>query len=279
MFYKCLKYDLKCGLLKEYKKYVVAIGLFIIIGFDFFIKMSDIEITVLDYFFYLFLGMEEYVPTPGNKFHFPALWVAVILYVSYITLYYPYKDLNGYGKNILLNTQSKKTWYLSKCMWVTVSTISYFLIGCVVLSLFSIISGAEITADVSSNAVIKLIPFITTEQNLFYNDAMYYKVTLLHFILPVVICVMNNLFQLFLSLFIKPFFSFIFTVSYTIASAYYLKSFMLGNYAMIARSNIFIDNGVNFTDGLIISLGVILVVIISGTVLFSKQDILNKEGA
>lgn len=279
MFYKCLKYDLKCGLLKEYKKYIVAIGLFIIIGFDFFIKMSDIEITVPDYLFYLFFGMEEYVPSPGNKFRFPALWVAVILYVSYITLYYPYKDLNGYGKNILLNTQSKKTWYLSKCMWVTVSTIIYFVIGFVVLSLFAIISGAEITADVSSNAVIKLIPFITTEQNLFYNDAIYYKVTILHFVLPVIICVMNNLFQLFLSLFIKPFFSFIFTVSYTIASAYYLKCFMLGNYAMIARSNIFIDNGVNFTNGLIISLGVILVVIISGTALFSKQDILNKEGA
>ena len=279
MFYKCLKYDLKCGLLKEYKKYIVAIGLFIIIGFDFFIKMSNIEITVLDYLFYLFFGMEEYVPTPGNKFRFPALWVAVILYVSYITLYYPYKDLNGYGKNILLNTQSKKTWYLSKCMWVTISTIIYFLIGFVVLSLFSIISGAEITADVSSNAVIKLIPFITTEQNLFYNNAIYYKVTILHFVLPVIICIMNNLLQLFLSLFIKPFFSFIFTVSYSIASAYYLKCFMLGNYAMIARSNIFIDNGVNFTDGLLISLSVILVVIISGTVLFSKQDILNKEGA
>lgn len=279
MFYKCLKYDLKCGLLKEYKKYIIAIGLFIIIGFDFFIKMSDIEITVLDYFFYLFFGMEEYVPSPGNKFRFPALWVAVILYVSYITLYYPYKDLNGYGKNILLNTQSKKTWYLSKCMWVTASTVIYYLIGFVVLSLFAIISGAEFTADVSSNAVIKFIQFITTEQNLFYNDAMYYKVTILHFILPVVICVMNNLFQLFLSLFIKPFFSFIFTVSYTIASAYYLKIFMLGNYAMIARSNIFIDNGVNFTNGLLISLGVILVVIISGTVLFSNQDILNKEGA
>lgn len=279
MFCKCLKYDLKCGLLKEYKKYIVAIGLFLIIGFDFFIKMSDIEITVPDYLFYLFFGMEEYVPSPGNKFRFPALWVAVILYVSYITLYYPYKDLNGYGKNILLNTQSKKTWYLSKCMWVTVSTITYFLIGLVILSLFAIISGAEITADVSSKVVIKFIPFITTEQNLFYNDAIYYKVTILHFVLPVVICVMNNLLQLFLSLFIKPFFSFIFTVSYTIASAYYLKSFMLGNYAMIARSNIFIDNGVNFTDGLLISLGVILIVIISGTVLFSKQDILNKEDA
>ena len=279
MFYKCLKYDLKCGLLKEYKKYIVEIVLFLIIGFDFFIKMRDIEITVPDYLFYLFFGMEEYVPSPGNKFRFPALWVAVILYVSYITLYYPYKDLNGYGKNILLNTQSKKTWYLSKCMWVTVSTTIYFLIGLVVLSLFAIISGAEITPDVSSKVVIKFIPFITTEQNLFYNDAIYYKVTILHFVIPVIICVMNNLLQLFLSLFIKPFFSFIFTVSYTIASAYYLKSFMLGNYAMIARSNIFIDNGVNFTDGLIISLGVILVVIISGTILFSKQDILNKEGA
>lgn len=279
MFYKCLKYDLKCGLLKEYKKYIVAIGLFIIIGFEFSVKMSDIEKTVLDYFFYLFFGMEEYIPSPGNKFRFPALWVTVILYVSYITLYYPYKDLNGYGKNILLNTQSKKTWYLSKCMWVTVSTISYFLIGFVVLSLFAIFNGAEITADVSSKVVIKFIPFITTEQELFYNDAMYYKVTVLHFILPVVVCVMNNLFQLFLSLFIKPFFSFIFTVSYTIASAYYLNTFMLGNYAMIARSNIFICNGVDFTTGLIITLCVILVVIISGVLLFSKQDILNKEGA
>lgn len=278
MFYKCLKYDLKCGLLKEYKKYLIAIGLFIIIGFDFFIKMSDIEITILDYFLYLFLGMEEYVANPGNKFRFPALWVAVILYISYITLYYPYKDLNGYGKNILLNTQNKKTWYLSKCMWATSSTILYFLIGFVILSLFAIFSGAKISADVSSKVVIKLIPFITTEQNLFYNDAMYYKVTFLHFILPVIICVMNNLLQLFLSLFIKPFYSFIFTISYTIASAYYLKNFMLGNYAMIARSNIFIDNGVNFTDGLFISLLVILVVIILGTGLFSKQDILNKEG-
>lgn len=279
MFYKCLKYDLKCGLLKEYKKYIVAIGLFIIIGFDFFIKMSDIKITVFDYLFYLFFGMEEYVPSPGNKFRFPALWVMVILYISYITLYYPYKDLNGYGKNILLNTKSKKTWYLSKCLWVSISTILYFAIGFVVLSLFAIISGAEMSANVSSNVVIKFIPFITTKQNLFFNNAIYYKVSVSHFVLPVIICIMNNLFQLFLSLFVKPFFSFIFTVSYTIASTYYLERFMLGNYAMIARSDIFIDNGVNFTDGFIISLSVVFIITILGTTLFSKQDILNKEGA
>lgn len=279
MFYKCLKYDLKCGLLKEYKKYIVAIGLFIIIGFDFFIKMSDIKITVFDYLFYLFFGMEEYVPSPGNKFRFPALWVMVILYISYITLYYPYKDLNGYGKNILLNTKSKKTWYLSKCLWVSISTIFYFAIGFVVLSLFAIISGTEMSANVSSNVVIKFIPFITTKQNLFFNNAIYYKVSVSHFVLPVIICIMNNLFQLFLSLFVKPFFSFIFTVSYTIASTYYLERFMLGNYAMIARSDIFIDNGVNFTDGFIISLSAVFIITILGTTLFSKQDILNKEGA
>ena len=279
MFYKCLKYDLKCGLLKEYKKYIIAIGLFVIIGFDFFIKMSDIKITVFDYLFYLFFGMEEYVPSPGNKFRFPALWVMVILYISYTTLYYPYKDLNGYGKNILLNTQNKKIWYLSKCMWVTISTVFYFSLAFIILTFFAIIFGAEITTRVSSTVVIKFIPFITTEQNLFYCDAMYYKVPFLHFLLPVVICIMNNLFQLFLSLFIKPIFSFVLTISYTIASAYYMEFFMLGNYAMIGRSNIFIENGVDFTNGLIISLIIILIVTISGTMLFANQDILNKEGS
>lgn len=279
MFYKCLKYDLKCGLLKEYKKYMVAIVLFIIIGIDFFIKMSDMEIMALDYFFYLFFGMEEYVPAPGNKFRFPALWVAVVLYISYITLYYPYRDLNGYGKNILLSTQSKKIWYLSKCAWVILSTALYFIIGVIVLSVFAAVSGAQMRADVSSGTVLKLIPFITTEQNLFYDDAVFYRVSGLHFILPVVICMMNNILQLFLSLFLKPFFSFIINVSYTIACAYYFKSFMLGNYAMIARSNILINNGLDFTEGMMISLSIIVIATVLGTVFFSKQDILNKEGA
>lgn len=279
MFYKCLRYDLKCGMLKEYKKYAIAVILFIIIGVDFFIKMNSRETTVCDYYFYLFFGMEEYIPFPGNKFRFPALWAAVILYVSYITLYYPYKDLNGYGKNVLINAQNKKIWFLSKCVWVGVSTIIYFLFAFAVLFVLAIVFGAECTVAVSSDTVFKFIPYVTTEQNLLFNDGMYYKVTFLHYILPVLVCVMNNLVQLLLSLFIKPFFSYIFTVSYTITSAYYLKCFMLGNYAMLARSDIFISNGVDFNIGFIICLSVIIIVAALGTAVFSKQDIINKEGA
>lgn len=279
MLYKCLKYDLKCGLFNEYPKYLIAILIFLMVGVDFFIKTQNYGTTILDYYFYLFLGMEEYIPAPGNKFQFPALWVTIMLYISYTTLYYPFKDLNGYGKNILLATQNKKIWYLSKCMWVVISTTIYFILAFIVLFFFAIISGSKLIANVSSNTIFRFIPMIVVDENLFCENAIYYKISFLHFVLPVFICIMNNLLQLFLSLFIKPFSSFIFTVSYTIACTYYLRGFMLDNYAMIGRSNALIENGVDFVFGLTISLIISVIVVISGVLLFSKQDILNKDGA
>lgn len=278
MFYNCLLYDIKCGFLKESKKYIVAVVLFAVIGFEFLNSYGDVDLTVADYFFYALFGMEEYVPSPGNKFRFPALWIALILYSSYITLSYPFNDLNGYGKSVLLQCRDKRIWYLSKCLWVIISTLLYFFIGFIVLSVFAVLNGAEICTDVNSSVVIRLIPFLTAEENLFYNDALFYKVSAVHFFLPVLVCIMNNLFQLMLSVFIKPFFSFIFTVSYSIACAYYLDEIMLGNYAMIGRSNDFISNGVDFRFGFIVVLCLIAFSVFAGTVSFFKKDILNRDG-
>ncbi len=278
MFCNCLLYDIKCGFLKEYKKYIVAVILFLIIGFEFYNEYRDIKLTVFDYFFYAFFGMEEYVPSPGNRFRFPALWIALVLYSSYITLYYPFNDLNGYGKSVLLQCRDKRLWYLSKCVWVIISTVVYFIIGFIVLGFFSLVKGGEFCADVNSAVVIRLIPYLTTEEYLFYNDALFYRVSIVHFVLPVLVCIMNNLIQLLLSVFIKPFFSFIFTVSYAIVCTYYLDKYMLGNYAMIGRSTAFISNGVDFKSGCYLIVGMIVVSVILGAVCFFKKDILNRDG-
>lgn len=155
MLCKCLKYDLKCGLVKDYKKYLIAVGLFLVAAVDFYIKTDGIETTVFDYYFYIFFGMEKYVSLPGSKFKFPALWMAVMMYSSYITLYYPYKDLNGYGKNIILFSQDKKVWYLSKYVWAFVSTAVYFSLAFIVVGVFALVVGAEPSCDLSMQTVTK----------------------------------------------------------------------------------------------------------------------------
>ncbi len=277
MLFKCFKYDFKCGILKEYKKLLIASALFLTIGLDLYFKKTSS--TVADYFFYLLYGMEEFVPSPGAKFRFPSLWVAVMVYISYITLFYPFKDLNGYGKSILLSVGNKKAWYLSKCMWVILSTAIYFLCAFLILFIFSLLSGAQLNTNISVNTISRFVPFITSENPPFTADYLYCNISLIHFILPVTVSICLNLFQMLLSLFIKPFYSFIFTVSYIICGAYYMKPYMIGNFSMIGRSSVFLANGVDFNIGAVICTALIVFTVITGTVIFSKQDILNKDGA
>ncbi len=277
MLFKCFRYDFKCGIIGEYKKYIISTILFLIIGIDFYFK--DVAESFGDFLFYFFYGMEEFIPSPGAKFRFPALWIAVMVFVSYITLYYPYRDMNGYGKSILISSGNKKLWFLSKSLWVMASTFIYFLLAFIVLLLVAVLSGAKVDFSVCSSTIMKLIPYITTQENLFYENGAFYNVSIIHFLTPVFISVSINLFQMVLSLFIKPFYSFTVTVSYLIAGAYYMNPLLIGNFAMIGRSNIFLSNGMNFNIGLIISMVIIAIVICLGIFIFSKQDILNKEGA
>lgn len=279
MFYKCLKYDLKCGLVNDYKKYLVAVVLFLVAAVDFYIKTDGNETTVFDYYFYIFFGMERYVPLPGSKFKFPALWMAVMMYSSYITLYYPYKDLNGYGKNVILFSQNKKLWYLSKCAWTFASTAVYFSVAFVVVGVFALVVGAEPNCDLSMQTVTKLLPYLTAEEPLFGDDLMYYKLGIVYYFLPITVAVTNNLVQLFMSVFIKPFYVFIITVSYAVVSVYYLNGFMIENYAMLGRSTAFVSDGVDLKSGYIICFVVIISVAFAGMTVFKKQDILNREGA
>ncbi len=277
MFLKAVVYDFKCGLLKEYKKFILALFLFFIIGIDLSFRMFDSHLTIFDYFFYLFFGMEEYINSPGNQFRFPALWICLMILPSYITLYYPYKDLNGYGKIILLKMQNKKIWYLSKCVWIVFSTLLYFGLAFLVMICVSKFNKAIFTEGISFDVITRFVPMITAETGLNFNEKGYIIIDFIHFSLPVFVSVTANIMQLFLSLFLKPYISFVLTVSYAVASTYYLKAFMFFNYGMIGRSSVFLSNGVDFYLGLILSSIIILVSVLVGIIVFSKQDIINRE--
>lgn len=63
-------------------------------------------------------GILPYVPTPGIPFEFPMEWFALLLVIAYVTVDYPFRDLDGMGSHMIVASHSRWAWWLAKCAWV-----------------------------------------------------------------------------------------------------------------------------------------------------------------
>ena len=97
-------------------------------------------------------------------------------------------------------------------------------------------------------------------------------------VLPLLVMAALNLFQMTLSLFIKPFYSYIVTAAILLISAYYVSPFCIGNYAMPLRSHMIMANGVGLNTGMLVSVIILVVAVIVGGLVFQRRDILKGEG-
>ncbi len=280
IFFKLCKYDLKNGMLREGLKYLISLVLFLgfCIGFV-FTKGSNLTTrTFGDFLFYITAGMEEYIPMPGNVFMFPALWMLLMLVPLYITLYYPFKDLTEYGKNVLVNSKSRSAWWLSKCVWAVTSVFLYFLLLWVVIALFCLCGGGTLSLGVSKSLIYRLIPEPAESVFALSGEMIISeKLTLQMFLMPVLIVSALSILQMTASLWIKPFFSFCIGAGALTLSAYYLHPAFLGNYAMSQRNSLLIQNGVQSEIGILFSAVLLLLSCAVGLCAFRRYDILNKE--
>ena len=130
MFFKMVRYDLKNGLWKEKKKYFFFMALALIICVDFRLRWNQIDSLNVpsygDFLMYIFAGMKEFGNSPMEQFRYPEIWILVMLLISYQILYYPYQDLMGMGKQVLVNSKSRVLWWISKCIWLVCSVLIYF---------------------------------------------------------------------------------------------------------------------------------------------------------
>ena len=267
-------------MLREGLKYLISLVLFLgfCIGFVCTKGRNLMTRTFGDFLFYMTAGMEEYVPMPGNVFMFPALWMLLMLVPLYITLYYPFKDLTEYGKNVLVNSKSRSAWWLSKCVWAVASVFLYFLLLWGVIALFCLCGGGTLSLGVSKSLIYKLIPMPVENVYAFSGEMIVSgKLTLQMFLMPVFIVSAFSILQMTASLWIKPFFSFCISAGVLVLSAYYLHPAFLGNYAMSQRNSILIQNGVDCQIGIVFSVVLLLISCVVGLCAFRRYDILNKE--
>lgn len=280
-FYRIVCYDMRAGILREYKKYAAALVLFLFQCVSFLRQQPGLAalyhgdgITVGDYFYYVFAGMSPFTPNGTTAFRFPALWMLIMVLALFLVLYYPYYDLMGYGKQVLVYSRSRTGWWLSKCVWVTGSILLYFVLLWVVILGFSLVSHASLSLSVSPymrglDPTLTLLP----EEYLAAGDTLGWTLVGM----PLAVAVTLGLVQMCLSLLIRPLYSFCGMIALLLASAYFLHPALPGNYAMALRSDYILPNGVSASTGAILCAGLSLLAIIVGAIVFSRYDILNKE--
>ena len=121
-----IRHDFRTGLGGQWKKFAVALALFCMVCGQFFAEYTlaagqpsaDLEngLTVGDYVARFLCGMPLFNPDDPS-FHVNVLWLTIHLYLAYVIGLFPSKDLYGYGQQMLLRSQTRLTWWISKCLW------------------------------------------------------------------------------------------------------------------------------------------------------------------
>lgn len=271
---KLFVFDLKNGIATYWYRYVLIFFFFILAALasqnDSLRQGLPLEdLTFGDYLFGTFYGMQEYHRDSLMPFSVPALWISLFLLVFYAVLDYPYQDILGAGQRFIVQSQSRTTWWLTKCLWVIVSIVLVYIISFLALLFITFISGGAFDFSFSAN--------VLTMKG-FAKDYVFELGNLFSFLfLCFVMTVSLGLLQLFLSLILKPAISFIFMIIILFFSAYYQFSFLPGNYLMAARSGAFFSSGLDMFGGIILAVGIGVAATLCGGMYMKRMDIIEKE--
>lgn len=282
MFFKLWKHDLDYGLLRKMVFYVLlGFGQAFLFcrGFSSWAAamssipdVGELTETFGNHLLYLFQGIDEYIPSPDEPFDFPSMWLLVFLCGNLLTLTYPLRDLEGIGQQILVRSGRREYWWLAKCGWEIVSSFVYLLMLALGVLSYCLVFRIPIKAEISQRLVEVMIGWGLD------RSLPQAEVWLWLLVIPLLLLIFLNLLQLLVGLVFGPIWGFAVNGALLLLSAYWMKSFLPGNYAMFRRSIwVLIDRGMVMGNGAALLIGGSLCVIIVGGIVFHRRDILKKE--
>ena len=274
-FIRLVAMDIREGFAVLWRWYAVSGVFFVLCIASLYLQaaapdFSGMRFTLGDYLVNDVAGMKQFIVLDHEPFRFPVAWAVMFLLVAYVTLWYPYRDLMGSGKQVVIAGGSRWAWWLAKCVWVMVAVGAFFILAFAVASVWTFAAGGEYSVRVSERLpeLLAFSPAQVTQPP--------YEVLSCLLGVPVVTAALC-LIQLLLSLLIRPALSYAVTVAILFLSAFYFNPWLIGNYLMAARSAALMQGGVDAVMGLTLSVTLIVAVSIGGGLVFSHMDILNKE--
>ena len=290
MFINMVRCDLKNGLFKRWKVFLFVgllfsfIAFFSKVDFDAVLRMDPCpiksDITLGDYFCYLIGGTSagnnfiEFYDDNGLvnnmvSFSFPSIWALVFLVLLLVTLQYPYEDLMGFGKNVIVLSGKIQDWWFSKCAWIISNVTAYFVIGIIFYSVTALLFGAKPSLSIGT-----YYPYYRFDIIDYLTEEPWNIVPTLLMLIPVGIGLCTI--QLTLSIITSRLASYLLTTAFILASAYWQNILLFPNISMIARIDSLSTIGLNPIVELAIIVWMSLISMLVGFFYLRNTDILNK---
>lgn len=261
--------------------FVVLLASFAMFGLEMRTLLSWVEIeerfTLGDALWYLHKGT-NFVPssTSANIYKLPVVWIFQMVLLHYLVGYYPVRDWQSSGIQVLLRTGSRRRWWAAKVLWVLTVNLLFTLLQTAVLTALTLLMGGRLSLSLTE------IAFSLGAGNLAALEPMslFQEIRLL-ILMPLLVQTALTLLQLFLMFLVGPFWAFIGLMAYEMAATCLPSGWLLANYTMCRRVGEivpFCDEAKEAAAGTVGSVLLAAGMIAAGFFLIRKKDILPKEG-
>lgn len=216
-------------------------------------------------------GMRQVEPgLQITRYRLPGVWLLMILLVAYAPLTYPYRNLMGFGKQIVVAGGSRRLWWMAKCAWVVLYVSVLCVIAFCVVAAMTACVGADLSLAVSGGSLdavdVNMADLVEPPWDVIPFLVMVPAVL-------VCLCVV----QLALSLVIRPVLSFVVTLSILMVSLYSSIPALLGSYLMAARTSCLFVSGFDVSGGITLCVVISCFAVAAGLAVFDHMDIMSKE--
>ena len=206
----------------------------------------------------------------------PYIWLSIFIFSMFTVFDYAHDDISNFGMQIISRAGKRTSWWYSKCIWVMLSGIYYYGLFTLTMLGFAAMNGYSMSFK--DNTIFSDLLANCSAYYTYKNIEEVTGIELLIFILsPLIVICTLNIFQMTLSLFIKPLYSFFITLGVLLLSVFVDWLAIFPRTAMMTFSNHYHQNGYNIKIGWIVCIAVIFASVIIGRVWFKRYDILPQK--
>ncbi|MCD7811586.1 MAG: hypothetical protein LUG91_07020 [Ruminococcus sp.] len=281
--FKMVLCDIKEGTLKN-KRFIAAplVALFVLLvaqmRIDSFLSAFSIDVTptLFNLLIDAFRGCDPLSKIMEMHASLPYIWTSIFIFSTFTIYDYAYDDISNFGMQIILRTGRRSSWWHSKCIWVILSGVYYYALFLLTLIVFAAANGYSMTFK--DNTLLSDLLANSSCYYTFKNTEEVKGIELLIFILsPLIVICTLNIFQMTLSLFIKPLYSFFVTLGVLLLTDFVDWTVIFPRSAMMTFSEHYQQGGYDINSGWIVCIVVIAVSVITGGIWFRRYDILPQK--
>lgn len=261
-----IKYDLQIGIKERFSQIVLPVVAFCLCS------VYSGGLNWGERLAIMFVG--NYSQLEADNGGIPIYWLLVHIGCLLFSVEYPIRDLSLYGRQIVVRSQRKYKWWLSKSIWCFVNTLIYYFVGIITEAVFCIVFHDRLSFELR---MIALSANIEMSVGNLGDTVPSLQAFLIVVILPLLTMIALSIIQTIIGIITNRIIALLGGLA-VMASALYIQSpLLIGNYIMLQRNAVFNRIGLDGNIGIIIMLMELMILICIGTEVFTRMDILEPK--